>query len=457
MVRFERLSSDIRRLLKLSSGLMMDVDRSSRSGMSLSHCQIRWFWARAALACLFFQATIVLPGAMAITISIDYRYDTPFSNFFNTAQKRAPLEAAAARWSAVISTSLTAATLTDDTKDPRIGFTHPSTGVSYQVSAANSSASDAVIPAGGSAANEYRGPWSIAANQWILYPGGRPLLLDSNGSGGTGAGTNITTVFTDNNSHLNRNFRTSSGSTNLPVWGGAISFDNDGSTTWHFDLNTPAPNGSIDIYSVALHEIGHALGLSTGFLDWTSKVSGGQFTGAQAVAAYNSDNGTAISGLNEVGGMPVNHHWQDNTYDSRIFSAAGPNYVGTVGASALQDLLLEPFANYTATVKRFELTNVDVGAIRDIGWTTVPGGLNGDYNNNGKVDGADYVVWRKTIGTPAAYTLWRSNFGNTGSGAGGGMGSSVSAAVPEPASWALVSAVACFAFTRRQRTWPRVV
>jgi hypothetical protein len=81
-------------------------------------------------------------------------------------------------------------------------------------------------------------------------------------------------------------------------------------------------------------------------------------------------------------------------------------------------------------------------------------GQNGDFNSNGKVDGADYVVWRKnegttnslpndngiggTIGT-AHYNLWRSNFGNPGSGSGSGLSAS---AVPEPATFTLAALVA---------------
>jgi hypothetical protein len=63
--------------------------------------------------------------------------------------------------------------------------------------------------------------------------------------------------------------------------------------------------------------------------------------------------------------------------------------------------------------------------------------LTGDYNSDGKVDGADYIVWRKTgINGPQGYTDWRTNFGTTsGSGtAGGGL---TTGAVPEPSSLAL--------------------
>jgi hypothetical protein len=60
------------------------------------------------------------------------------------------------------------------------------------------------------------------------------------------------------------------------------------------------------------------------------------------------------------------------------------------------------------------------------------GVLQGDYNGDGKVDTADYVVWRKSDGTTEGYNTWKSNFGSM---AGGGAGASVSfSAVPEPSS-----------------------
>ncbi len=69
--------------------------------------------------------------------------------------------------------------------------------------------------------------------------------------------------------------------------------------------------------------------------------------------------------------------------------------------------------------------------------------LAGDYNNNGRVDAADYVLWRnggplanETVtpgaATPEDYAVWRSNFGNSAAG----LGSSTS--VPEPGTWMLL-------------------
>ena len=67
----------------------------------------------------------------------------------------------------------------------------------------------------------------------------------------------------------------------------------------------------------------------------------------------------------------------------------------------------------------------------DVAILTEPPG--GDYNGDGVVDAADYVVWRKNDGTQQGYNTWRANFGaTTGNGVGGNLFNS--SAVPEPAS-----------------------
>jgi hypothetical protein len=64
-------------------------------------------------------------------------------------------------------------------------------------------------------------------------------------------------------------------------------------------------------------------------------------------------------------------------------------------------------------------------------------GRPGDFNNDGFVDAADYVVWRKNVRTQEEYKAWRANFGQT---AGNGAIAGANSAVPEPA--ALVLSVA---------------
>jgi hypothetical protein len=78
-----------------------------------------------------------------------------------------------------------------------------------------------------------------------------------------------------------------------------------------------------------------------------------------------------------------------------------------------------------------------------------PGFLPGDFNQNGTVDAADYVLWRKNPGgqfTAQDYNLWRQNFGASSSGAG------LSAAVPEPAGAAILMIGLVAALWRPART-----
>jgi hypothetical protein len=80
--------------------------------------------------------------------------------------------------------------------------------------------------------------------------------------------------------------------------------------------------------------------------------------------------------------------------------------------------------------------------------TPVP--LPGDFNGDGSVDAADYVVWRKTGGSQEDYNTWRANFGQSvGSGAALPSAESPSATVPEPAASILLMAVVVAIFFRR--------
>ncbi len=92
--------------------------------------------------------------------------------------------------------------------------------------------------------------------------------------------------------------------------------------------------------------------------------------------------------------------------------------------------------------------------------TLAPTILAGDYNDDDTVDAADYTVWRDNLDTnvtlpndstpgtvtAADYDVWKNNFNLTG-------GSSVAnaAAVPEPATFALVVMVALAGWVRRKR------
>jgi len=92
--------------------------------------------------------------------------------------------------------------------------------------------------------------------------------------------------------------------------------------------------------------------------------------------------------------------------------------------------------NGDGTVDAMEVLNSPSdGSERSVGTNLAVFALpNGDYNQDGSIDAADYVVWRKTIGGQLAYDAWRENFGTT-AGSGSGQGSSV----PEPMTWTLAT------------------
>jgi hypothetical protein len=99
---------------------------------------------------------------------------------------------------------------------------------------------------------------------------------------------------------------------------------------------------------------------------------------------------------------------------------------------------------------RFDMPT-GLSLVGSVDYVTSPG-LPGDYNQNGRVDAADYVLWRKTpsaFGGPGGYATWRTNFDRTsGSGAGS------AAAVPEPAAlWSIScgALVLCAWISRKRR------
>ena len=104
-----------------------------------------------------------------------------------------------------------------------------------------------------------------------------------------------------------------------------------------------------------------------------------------------------------------------------------------------------PPGTYLNISKRFVYDGLDpllpgevfIGRLNLFEYPTVsePAGIPGDYNHDGRVDAADYVVWRKSIGTALGYDKWRAHFGEPGSsGAALHSADPLSAAVPEPTS-----------------------
>ena len=90
--------------------------------------------------------------------------------------------------------------------------------------------------------------------------------------------------------------------------------------------------------------------------------------------------------------------------------------------------------------------------------------LGGDYNSDGRVDAADYTVWRNTLGqsgiglpadgdgdntvTSLDYGIWKMNYGET---AGSGSVANRVSVVPEPSSLTLTILALCTCRLRRRR------
>lgn len=99
--------------------------------------------------------------------------------------------------------------------------------------------------------------------------------------------------------------------------------------------------------------------------------------------------------------------------------------------------------------------------MRDFLITVFVPSLDGDFNEDGTVDAADYVVWRQGLGTLYAqshYDIWRAHFGASHSSGSGSMLPSAerpSAAVPEPAGVLLpILGAACGIARRSPRKEP---
>ncbi len=242
----------------------------------------------------------------AITIQFDYTYDT--SGFFAShADARATLERAAADLGNTLTANLAAIT--------------PSGSNTWTATFFNPSGSGEI-----SVAN-----LNVAANTLKVYVGTRTTAGSEAGVGGPG-GYRISGSTAWSSSILSR------GHTGYAPWGGSLSFD--ASMSWYFGQSASGlTSNKADFYTVAVHELGHLLGIGTAS-QWTALVSGSTFRGAQSMAAYG-------------GAVPLytdGAHWADGI---------------TVGGKAT---VMDPILPQGV---RVAWSALDAAALRDLGWNTV--------------------------------------------------------------------------------------
>jgi hypothetical protein len=133
--------------------------------------------------------------------------------------------------------------------------------------------------------------------------------------------------------------------------------------------------------------------------------------------------------------------YSDNTYSTLVDSASLDVQSAAEPWMHNRDMVatinnLSPQADNILYVQ-FVGSNGDLGYLNDLQIEGVATELVGDYNANGTVDAADYVLWRDNPtahgGDPAGYNTWRENFGKTLAGGAVVDGS----AIPEPSAFML--------------------
>jgi hypothetical protein len=171
--------------------------------------------------------------------------------------------------------------------------------------------------------------------------------------------------------------------------------------------------------------------------------------------------------------------WVPGDYETITFAAtltnnvANPIYFRINGVSQLvsefdmlntaSHLSLADFAGYDLTYYTFTLNSSHPsGTLDDVAGTfTISGNqivpdLPGDFNHDDTVDTADYVAWRKGLGTLYTqddFNIWQANFGAALGGgsvfSGGAPSWSSPPTVPEPATFVLALFAAVVILRRR--------
>ncbi|HKS36717.1 MAG TPA: matrixin family metalloprotease [Verrucomicrobiae bacterium] len=257
-----------------------------------------------------------------VTFQFDYSLDA--NNFFSGPNigRRTSLEAAATALQSRLADNLSGISPSGGNSWTAV-FANPATGTQENVS----------------------NP-TIAPNILLIYAGGRDLGTTTLGVGGFGGfGASGTQAWLDTVSQ-----RGQSGAplTEFGPWGGAVTFDID--AAWYFDADpstVEAFPGQNDFHSVALHELGHMLGIGTA-ASWTNLVNGAnQFTGSESVSL----NGGPVPLESNRG------HWLNGTTST------------LPGTATQQEVALDPSLT-VGTRKNF--TDLDFAGLNDLGWTVIP-------------------------------------------------------------------------------------
>lgn len=273
---------------------------------------------------------------LTITFQFDYSRDT--RGFFDDTARRQILE-------------LAGETLGSRLGDHLLAIT-PSGGNTWSLNATNPSGSGSFT-----LSNQ-----TIPADTLLVFVGSR--AMSSLGVGGPGGySSSGSQSWLDSVAARGQVGMLDNPETDFGLWGGSITFDDD--ANWYFGVSASGQGSNQqDFLSVAMHELGHVLGIGTAG-SWDNQVSGGFFTGVNSVTEYGGN--VPLSGSS---------HFHEGTEDGGDEVAMDPSLqVGT----------------------RKLFTTLDYAALADIGWEVT------DLNDGG--DGGDTGGGDPPIPPPETYTI----------------------------------------------------
>jgi hypothetical protein len=250
--------------------------------------------------------------APAITIKIDYTYDTGF--FTQHPDRQAVLQNAAYILSSRMNDNLSAI-VPSGSDTWTASFPNPSTGATVQLN-----------------------NLTIGANTLLVFAGARPLNGPL-GHADTGFFWSGSQAWGDTVTGRGQAGAVSNPATDFGPWGGAVTFDPN-FAGWYFGASaTGIAANQEDFLSVAEHEIAHLLGFGTA-ASWDNRVSGTVFTGPAAVQEFGGNvpvDGTGAAAT----------HWADGTLDKGHPTDMDPSI---------------------AAGQRVGFTNLDFAGLQDLGW-----------------------------------------------------------------------------------------
>jgi hypothetical protein len=254
----------------------------------------------------------------ATTIHFDYSYDGGFFSGTNEG-RRTTLDAAGNYFSTILQDTLSAIDSNGNNQFTAV-FQQPDTGAVQNLTS-----------------------FDVAADTLIIFVGGRELGTSTLGQGGPG-GFRIsgTQSFLNQAAYRGETGAQATPASDFSTWGGALAFDSN--TAWYFDTDTTTTESfsGFDFYSVALHELGHVLGIGTAN-SWSRWLQGGSFAGLES-KLVNGGNDVLLSGDGA--------HWQ-----------AGQ--MSTINGQGSVEAAMTP--TIAAGVRK-NFTDLDLAALKDIGW-----------------------------------------------------------------------------------------